>query len=433
MRPTIGDARRGRRRCRSLARRSPRRGGRSTVRRRDAASGSSSVSAASGSRRAAQQRRSSSDPGARSIGPPCRSAGTAAIAARGFALDLEHRGERRDRRGAALGLGGEARHAGGVAVAAVALVAHHLAVDELDDAPLHLVDEAGLVRGHDDRRAARVDAREQLHDVDGCRRVEVSGRLVGEQHLRAVHERPRDRDALLLTAGQLVREPLVLAGEADEREHLGHGLLDESARRADDLQRERDVLEDRLVRQQPEVLEHRADVPAEVRHLAVGQRAAGRGRARRRGRRSASPRAGSVAGTMDLPEPEAPTRKTNSPRSTSKSTSLRAGLAVPRIALRDVLEPDHGHHEPKRAGARHPERHPGIGIRSSSFSDGSGRRAEERPRWTGRSSSVRSYERIRVHLLTGLSVRLPLLMVSDECLVAAGRRCPAAPGWCCRS
>ena len=160
-----------------------------------------------------------------------------------------------------------------VAVAAVALVAHHLAVDQLDDAALHLIDEAGLVGGHHDGRAAGVDAGEQLHDVDGGGRVEVSGRLVGQQHLRAVDQSARDRDALLLTTGQLVREPLLLAGEADEREHLGHGLLDEPARGSDHLQREGDVLEDGLVRQQPEVLEDRADVTAEVRHLAVRQRA----------------------------------------------------------------------------------------------------------------------------------------------------------------
>ena len=35
----------------------------------------------------------------------------------------------------------------------------------------------------------------------------------------------------------------------------------------------------------------------------------------------------------DFPEPDAPTRKTNSPRCTSKSTSLSAGLLVPRYFL----------------------------------------------------------------------------------------------------
>ena len=67
--------------------------------------------------------------------------------------------------------------------------------------------------------------------------------------------------------------PLALAVEADELERLGHGRLDEAARLADDPQGERDVLEDRLVRQQPEVLEDDAEVAAEVGHLAARDRA----------------------------------------------------------------------------------------------------------------------------------------------------------------
>ncbi len=131
-----------------------------------------------------------------------------------LAVQLEHRRERRDGRCTARGLGREVREARGVAIAAVTLVAHHLAVAQLDHATLHLVDEARLVRRHHDRGPARIDASEQLHDVSGCRGVEVSGRLVGEQHLRPVDERARDRDALLLAAGQLVREAALLALEA---------------------------------------------------------------------------------------------------------------------------------------------------------------------------------------------------------------------------
>ena len=114
-----------------------------------------------------------------------------------------------------------------VAVATVTLITHHLAAAQLDHAPLHLIDEARLVGCHDDRGAAGVDPREQLHDVDGCRRVEVSGGLVGQQHLGAVHQRAGDRNPLLLTTRELVRHPLLLVGESDEGERLGNRLLDE--------------------------------------------------------------------------------------------------------------------------------------------------------------------------------------------------------------
>jgi hypothetical protein len=64
-----------------------------------------------------------------------------------------------------------------------------------------------------------------------------------------------------------VRESLLLAVEAHELEHLGNGREDVVAGLADHLRRDRDVLEDGLVAQQLEVLEHRADLPAQVRHL----------------------------------------------------------------------------------------------------------------------------------------------------------------------
>ena len=54
------------------------------------------------------------------------------------------------------------------------------------------------------RGAGAVDPLEQAHDALAGVGVEVAGRLVGEQHQRPVDERPGDRDALLLTAGQLV-------------------------------------------------------------------------------------------------------------------------------------------------------------------------------------------------------------------------------------
>src|SRR2546422_474472 len=77
---------------------------------------------------------------------------------------------------------------------------HHVPVIELDDTPPHRVDDALVVRGHHDGGARAIDAVEQSHDPDGRRRVDVAGGLVGQQDERPVHERPRDRHALLLAA-----------------------------------------------------------------------------------------------------------------------------------------------------------------------------------------------------------------------------------------
>ena len=158
-----------------------------------------------------------------------------------------------------------------LAVAAGHLVADHEARRELDDALALLVDDAVVVGGHDHRRAGRVDAVEELHDADRRRRVEVSGRLVGQQDRRAVHEGAGDGDALLLTTGELVRAALLLAVQADHLQDLGHGGLDDVARAADHLERERDVLVDRLVGKQAVVLEDHADRAAQRRDLPAGQ------------------------------------------------------------------------------------------------------------------------------------------------------------------
>src|SRR5215471_17459221 len=145
-----------------------------------------------------------------------------------------------------------------LAVYAAYLIADHLAVLELDDALSHRIDNSGIVGSHDDRRPGPVDPVKHLHDADGGRRVDVSRRLVGEQDHRPVDERAGHRDPLLLTAGQRVRHSVVLTLKAHKIEHLGHHATDEPPRLADHLKRERDVLLDGLVRQQPEVLEHTA-------------------------------------------------------------------------------------------------------------------------------------------------------------------------------
>ena len=99
------------------------------------------------------------------------------------------------------------------------LVAHDGAAVELDDPAAHHVDDALVVGGHHHGGPGLVDAVEQAHDALARGRVEVAGGLVGQQDQRAVDERPGDGHALLLTARQLVREAVLLAGQADQLEH----------------------------------------------------------------------------------------------------------------------------------------------------------------------------------------------------------------------
>src|SRR5439155_23990416 len=143
---------------------------------------------------------------------------------------------------------------GGSAVDAARLVTHDPAALDLDDPATHLVDDVGVVGDHHHRRTGPVDPVEQPHDLDAGVRVEVAGRLVGEQDQRPVDERPGHRDALLLATGQLVRVPVLLAAETDQLEDLRHDPAGHRLGLADDLQGEGHVLERGAVGQQPEVL-----------------------------------------------------------------------------------------------------------------------------------------------------------------------------------
>src|SRR5215212_7590267 len=82
---------------------------------------------------------------------------------------------------------------------------HDASVLEPDDARAVLRD-LRLVGDENDCNAALLfEALEDVHHLDAGAAVEVSGRLVGEEDRRIVQERARNRDALLLPSGQLVR------------------------------------------------------------------------------------------------------------------------------------------------------------------------------------------------------------------------------------
>src|ERR1035437_3760897 len=163
------------------------------------------------------------------------------------------------------------RGGGAAPVGAAHLVADQLAIVELDNALAQLIYDPVVVSGHHDRGSGAVDPVQQAHDLQARGRVEVARGLVGQQNRRLVDEGPRDRHPLLLASGELVRQPLLLVGETDHLEGLRHDRPNRLTRLTQHLQSERDVLEDGLVGQQPEVLEYGGDLATQLRHLAPWQ------------------------------------------------------------------------------------------------------------------------------------------------------------------
>ena len=142
-----------------------------------------------------------------------------------------------------------------------------------------------LVVGHHQRRDAGLleDAAHFFGEAFAQFDVEAGERLVQQQQARLRRERARQGNALLLAAGQLVREFALHAAKADQFQHVLHAPATLLFVAVMTVQAEANVGFDVQVRKQREVLEHHADAAllggdahaGAVQQLAVEQDAAG--------------------------------------------------------------------------------------------------------------------------------------------------------------
>ena len=131
--------------------------------------------------------------------------------------------------------------------------------------------DVGLVRDHDDGLPELVEPLKDREDLRARVGVEVPRRLVREDHRRIVEQRPRDRDALLLSAGELARavpHPIAEADLPKRREGARAAIMSIAAVHEGQL----DVLDGVEAREEVERLEDEADVlVADRGELVVGQ------------------------------------------------------------------------------------------------------------------------------------------------------------------
>ena len=127
------------------------------------------------------------------------------------------------------------------------------------------------MRDHDDE-AVLGDVLQDLHHLHARLAVERAGRLVGEQNVRIVDERPRDGDALHLAAGHLVRLFVELVAKANALERLFRALAALALAHAGERERQLHVAQYRLVRNEVIALEDEADgVVAVAVPVGVGE------------------------------------------------------------------------------------------------------------------------------------------------------------------
>ena len=121
---------------------------------------------------------------------------------------------------------------------------------------------------------SRLSVRKSAHDLCGRFGIERAGRLVGENEVRIVDERPRDRDALLLPPGEFVRVGMVMLLVEPDVQQRGSGAL--AALGGADRRvhhRQFDVFDGRRARQEVVLLKDEAEfVPAQVGEVVCIER-----------------------------------------------------------------------------------------------------------------------------------------------------------------
>src|SRR5580693_6208685 len=133
------------------------------------------------------------------------------------------------------------------------------------DRPVRAARHRSIVGDHHDREAGRVQLVEQGHERGRVPRVQVPGRLVAQQQARPVHQRPRDRDALALPAGQGGGQRVEPVSQPDRVERVDRRPGPAAPRRLVVELGQQHVLQRRPVGQQVERLEHEPDPPAAQR------------------------------------------------------------------------------------------------------------------------------------------------------------------------
>ena len=122
--------------------------------------------------------------------------------------------------------------------------------------------ENAIVVRDDDDAAIRLggDVLQNLHHLLAVLAIERRRRLVANDQLRVMHQRPRDGHALLLSAGKHVRPMMHPLAEPDRLQHLRRFLLGDGSGRALDTQRHAHVLDAIQRRDQIVLLENETDV-----------------------------------------------------------------------------------------------------------------------------------------------------------------------------
>ena len=138
------------------------------------------------------------------------------------------------------------------------VVADDLAVEQAHGARGIFRRQLRVVRDHDDELIL-CDFLQQIHDLHARLTVERAGRLVSQQDIGVVDDGARDGHALHLAAGHLVRRFVQLVAQTDLFQRLDGARAPLLAGDAGERERELDVCQHALVRDEVIALKDKAD------------------------------------------------------------------------------------------------------------------------------------------------------------------------------
>jgi len=143
-------------------------------------------------------------------------------------------------------------------------VADDAAPFEHNDAFIEAVDEVFFMGDDQDGSTQGVNSFQQAHNFEGASRVEITGRLIGDNSRGVIEEGACDSDALLFAAGEFGGEAAAFIFEADEVKAVRDSFFNFPGASADGAHSEDHIIIDRFMFNEPEVLEDDADGSPQV-------------------------------------------------------------------------------------------------------------------------------------------------------------------------
>ncbi len=132
----------------------------------------------------------------------------------------------------------------------------HPAIVHLDDPTTDTACQFQIVRHHHDSQSLFIQVRQQRRDLPGIFVIKIPRRLIRKNHLRPLDQRPCNRHALLLAAGQRTRTMFQPVAHSQAGQDFARAFVALVTRCVIEIQGDFDIAKRRMMRKQIKCLEN---------------------------------------------------------------------------------------------------------------------------------------------------------------------------------